>query len=71
MALEDEIKAELQAKLSEVMKEGKGKEMALPSGKEIKKCADDGMSKAEIVKKYKEAGCNEEKIKKLYDAHCG
>ena len=70
MALEDEIKAELQARLSEVMKEGKGKEMALPSGKEIKKCADDGMSKAEIVKKYKEAGCNEEKIKKLYDAHC-
>ena len=36
MALEDEIKAELQARLSEVMKEGKGKEMALPSGKETK-----------------------------------
>tara|TARA_B100000902_G_scaffold113860_1_gene115012 strand:+ start:13571 stop:14344 length:774 start_codon:yes stop_codon:yes gene_type:complete len=124
MALEDEIKAELAAKLSEVMKEGKdkmpskaevmkcckdgmsvaeickkypdcdqdklkalckeckdemkesvnegeGKEMALPSGKEIKKCADDGMSKAEIVKKYTEMGCNEQKVKKLYDAHCG
>ena len=46
----------------------KDKKVALPSGKEIKKCHDDGMSKAAIMKKYKD--CDKEKLEKLYDAHC-
>tara|TARA_B100000575_G_C23017962_1_gene586243 strand:- start:471 stop:1088 length:618 start_codon:yes stop_codon:yes gene_type:complete len=45
-----------------------GKKVALPSGKEIKKCHDDGMSKAAIMKKYKD--CDKEKLEKLYAAHC-
>ena len=71
---QDKLKAlckECKDEMKESVNEGEGKEMALPSGKEIKKCADDGMSKAEIVKKYTEMGCNEQKVKKLYDAHCG
>ena len=46
----------------------KDKKVALPSGKEIKKCHNDGMSKAAIMKKYKD--CDKEKLEKLYDAHC-
>tara|TARA_X000000950_G_scaffold278013_1_gene368284 strand:+ start:20702 stop:23107 length:2406 start_codon:yes stop_codon:yes gene_type:complete len=46
----------------------KDKKVALPSGKEIKKCHSDGMSKAAIMKKYKD--CDKEKLEKLYDAHC-
>lgn len=45
-----------------------GKKVALPSGKEIKKCHSDGMSKAAIMKKYKD--CDKEKLEKLYAAHC-
>tara|TARA_E500000178_G_scaffold91552_1_gene90526 strand:- start:30993 stop:33398 length:2406 start_codon:yes stop_codon:yes gene_type:complete len=46
----------------------KDKKVALPSGKEIKKCHSDGMSKAAIMKKYKD--CDKEKLEKLYAAHC-
>ena len=63
---------ELQAALRDALinKMAEGKEVKLPSGKEIKKCADDGMSKADIVKKYTEMGCNKEEIEELYAAHC-
>ena len=45
------------------------KVMQLPSGKEMKKCADDGMSKKEIMDKYK--GCDKDKLEKLYESSCG
>ena len=63
---------ELQAALRDALinKMAEGKEVKLPSGKEIKKCHDDGMSKADIVKKYTEMGCNKEEIEELYAAHC-
>ena len=63
---------ELQAALRDALinKMSEGKEVKLPSGKEIKKCSDDGMSKADIVKKYTEMGCNKEEIEELYAAHC-
>ena len=60
MALEDEIKSELQAKLSEVMKEGKDD---MPSKSAVMKCCKDGMSVAEICKKYPD--CDQEKLKKM------
>ena len=41
----------------------------LTSGKEIKNAPDDGMSKADIVKKYVEADAKEE-IEKLYALVC-
>jgi len=43
--------------------------VALPSGKALKKCADDGMSKADIMKKYKD--CDKAKLEKLYASSCG
>lgn len=60
MALEDEIRAELHAKLSEVMKEGKDD---MPSKSAVMKCCKDGMSVAEICKKYPD--CDQEKLKKM------
>jgi hypothetical protein len=35
----------------------------------MKKCADDGMSKKEIMDKYK--GCDKDKLEKLYASSCG
>ena len=49
MALEDEIRTELQAKLSEIMKEGKDK---MPSKAHIMKMCKDGKTKAEICKMH-------------------
>lgn len=45
------------------------KTIQLPTGKEMKKCADDGMSKKEIMDKYK--GCDKDKLEKLYASSCG
>jgi len=54
----------------ESVKEGKGKKVQLPSGKEMKKCKDDGMSKADIMKKYTEMGCEAKQLEKLYASSC-
>ncbi len=45
------------------------KDVALPSGKTLKKCADEGMSKADIMKRYKD--CDKAKLEKLYASSCG
>ena len=45
------------------------KYVALPSGKEVKKCHDDGMSKKEIMDKYKD--CDPKKMQELYASSCG
>ena len=54
----------------ESIEEGKGKKVQLPSGKEMKKCKDDGMSKADIMKKYTEMGCEAKQLEKLYASSC-
>jgi len=55
----------------ESIEEGEGKKVQLPSGKEMKKCADKGMSKADIMKKYTEMGCEAKQLEKLYASSCG
>ena len=55
----------------ESIKEGEGKKVQLPSGKEMKKCKDDGMSKSDIMKKYTEMGCEAKQLEKLYASSCG
>tara|TARA_E500000178_G_scaffold331314_1_gene364080 strand:- start:134 stop:991 length:858 start_codon:yes stop_codon:yes gene_type:complete len=54
----------------ESVQEGEGKKVQLPSGKEMKKCKDDGMSKADIMKKYTEMGCEAKQLEKLYASSC-
>ena len=54
----------------ESIEEGEGKKVQLPSGKEMKKCKDDGMSKADIMKKYTEMGCEAKQLEKLYASSC-
>tara|TARA_B100000900_G_scaffold249210_2_gene212131 strand:+ start:1890 stop:2723 length:834 start_codon:yes stop_codon:yes gene_type:complete len=54
----------------ESVEEGKGKKVQLPSGKEMKKCKDDGMSKSDIMKKYTEMGCEAKQLEKLYASSC-
>jgi hypothetical protein len=54
----------------ESIKEGEGKKVQLPSGKEMKKCKDDGMSKSDIMKKYTEMGCEAKQLEKLYASSC-
>ena len=61
MALEDEIRAELQSKLSEIMKEGKG----MPSKSHIMKMCKDGKTKAEICKMHPD--CDQPKLKAMID----
>ena len=67
---DDHAKCEDDCHCDETIAEGEEKKVQLPSGKEIKKCHDDGMSKADIVKKYVEAGCKKEEIEKLYASSC-
>ena len=67
---DDHAKCEDDCHCDESIAEGEEKKVQLPSGKEIKKCHDDGMSKADIVKKYVEAGCKKEEIEKLYASSC-
>ena len=55
----------------ESVQEGDDKKVQLPSGKEMKKCADKGMSKADIMKKYTEMGCEAKQLEKLYASSCG
>jgi len=55
----------------ESIEEGDDKKVQLPSGKEMKKCADKGMSKADIMKKYTEMGCEAKQLEKLYASSCG
>ena len=62
MALEDEIRTELQAKLSEIMKEGKDK---MPSKAHIMKMCKDGKTKAEICKMHPD--CDQGKLKDMID----
>lgn len=54
----------------ESIEEGEGKKVQLPSGKEMKKCKDKGMSKADIMKKYTEMGCEAKQLEKLYASSC-
>ena len=54
----------------ESVQEGEGKKVQLPSGKEMKKCKDDGMSKSDIMKKYTEMGCEAKQLEKLYASSC-
>lgn len=54
----------------ESIEEGEGKKVQLPSGKEMKKCKDDGMSKSDIMKKYTEMGCEAKQLEKLYASSC-
>ena len=54
----------------EKVKEGDDKKVQLPSGKEMKKCQDKGMSKADIMKKYTEMGCESKQLEKLYASSC-
>lgn len=65
--------AKLKAMIDDCQKEKKEsvqeKTIQLPTGKEMKKCADDGMSKKEIMDKYK--GCDKDKLEKLYASSCG
>jgi len=68
-ALRDALMTKM-AETDEAEEVAEGKEVKLPSGKEMKKCANDGMSKSDIVKKYTEMGCNKEEIEELYAAHC-
>ena len=62
----ESIKESLWAALNE--KKLTDKEVQLPTGKEMKKCSDDGMSKKEIMDKYK--GCDKDKLEKLYASSC-
>jgi|13_taG_2_1085334.scaffolds.fasta_scaffold00507_2 hypothetical protein len=55
----------------ESIEEADDKKVQLPSGKEMKKCADKGMSKADIMKKYTEMGCEAKQLEKLYASSCG
>ena len=55
----------------ESVQEADDKKVQLPSGKEMKKCSDDGMTKAEIMKKYTEMGCEAKQLEKLYASSCG
>ena len=55
----------------ESVQEADDKKVQLPSGKEMKKCADKGMSKADIMKKYTEMGCEAKQLEKLYASSCG
>ena len=55
----------------ESVQEADDKKVQLPSGKEMKKCADEGMSKADIMKKYTEMGCEAKQLEKLYASSCG
>ncbi len=55
----------------ESVQEGDDKKVQLPSGKEMKKCQDKGMSKADIMKKYTEMGCESKQLEKLYASSCG
>ena len=68
-AMEEAIKDKDAKK--ESIEEGDDKKVQLPSGKEMKKCADKGMSKADIMKKYTEMGCEAKQLEKLYASSCG
>lgn len=65
----EEIKSQLASKLESMMSELEEGKVALPTGAEVKKCHDDGMSKKEIMDKYSD--CDKEKMEKLYASNCG
>ena len=75
MALEDEIKAELTAKLGEMMKEEKDAEAKFDEAgckKKMKKLNASGCTKEDMKKKITaEYGCNKSKFEELYASSCG